>query len=473
MAVPGLPTADSLLSSIAALRRTLAMEEAAFRATLFTTTSADGNVQATVNGMVEVQSVAIQPNVWPPAPPATARVFEPALADACRKALANANADTKPKASLEASADVLTGIPNATQPPPAAPNFASAEADFTALLRAQDPIIAARTFQGVVGMVTAVVNGALALVSLTLEDTLPPARDVLEVNVVLALNLALEKAKHLFEDGAKKQVGAVDSSAVTPQAACLWAQNSLELADRAQLERQDGRFAPAVSSGAAETNIGVEAQVGDLWSRGPVVLRERAHVNGSLRAKGAISRQNDTLVTGTITENGFLLQIPKLSFSVTFPSTNQGTVTVAPDQTRTLTPGAFGDVAVQSRATLFLSTGTYFVNNLTVEPQAKISCTSSAGQVVIQVKNGVTFRGSIIEKNGGRPKLFVGVFGTSPVSLGAPFTGTLVALDARVDFATVGAPGHSGAFYAKDIVVQPDNTIVHFPFSGPPAFVVT
>jgi len=27
---------------------------------------------------------------------------------------------------------------------------------------------------------------------------------------------------------------------------------------------------------------------------------------------------------------------------------------------------------------------------------------------------------------------------------------------------------HTGAFYAKDITVNPDNTITHFPFSGPP-----
>ena len=51
----------------------------------------------------------------------------------------------------------------------------------------------------------------------------------------------------------------------------------------------------------------------------------------------------------------------------------------------------------------------------------------------------------------------------------APFTGTLVAPDAPINLATVGAPGHTGAFYGKDVTVQPDNTIVHFPFSGPPS----
>jgi hypothetical protein len=42
---------------------------------------------------------------------------------------------------------------------------------------------------------------------------------------------------------------------------------------------------------------------------------------------------------------------------------------------------------------------------------------------------------------------------------GASVTGTI----------TLNPPAaHSGAFYAKDITVNPDNTITRFPFSGPP-----
>jgi hypothetical protein len=41
--------------------------------------------------------------------------------------------------------------------------------------------------------------------------------------------------------------------------------------------------------------------------------------------------------------------------------------------------------AVQSRATLFLGAGTYLSSNFAIEPQAKISCTTSTEQVVIHV----------------------------------------------------------------------------------------
>ena len=58
MAVPGLPSADSLLASIAALRRTLTTQEAGFRASVFTANSTDGKVTATA---VEIQLSQTKP----------------------------------------------------------------------------------------------------------------------------------------------------------------------------------------------------------------------------------------------------------------------------------------------------------------------------------------------------------------------------------------------------------------------------
>jgi len=468
MAVPGLPSADSLLASIAALRRTLTTEESTFRSRVFVATSTDGKVKATANGMVEVLSVEIALAAWPPAAQAD---LTPSLRDACSTALTQANNDTKPRTATSAAGYTLTGIPNFNQPPPATPNFQSSDADFTALIRAQEPIIAAKRFQGISGPVTAEVDGGLTITSLVVAEPVLEQRETLEMHVVLALNLALDKAKRLFEEAVKKRIDdGLDPKEVTSSAGCLWAHGSLQLADRVKVKKQDGTYAPVVNAGSTTTNVGVEAQTGDLWSRSAVVLRDRSRVNGNLRTMSTLTRHNQTVVTGTITENGFILRIPRLTLTVTFPPTDQGPVNVAPDQTRTIAPGSFGDVTVGSRATLFLSKGTYFFKSFTVEPQAKISCSSTTGQVVVHVRNGFTFRGSIIEKTGGRPKFFVSVHGSSMVALGAPFTGTLVALNALVDFATVGAPGHTGAFYAKDITVQPDNTIIHFPFLGPPTF---
>lgn len=466
--VTGLPSADSLIPSIATLRRKLAVEEAGFRNTVYPGQSTDKTVNATVNGMVEALTVSIT-SAYPPASSAIP-ALQSSLLDGCGKALAAANAGTKPKASADASGYTLAGIPNLGQADPASPGFTSSDTDLTNLLLAQDPIIAAKQFQGIVGSVSAVVDGTLTLKSITLTSPLPPVHTQLEGQVVLAINLALQKAKHLFEDGIITQVNqGLDSSAVTFSQACLWAQGNLVLADRVKVKNQNGTFAPSVNAGSAQTNCGADAQVGDIWSRAPVELRDRCKATGNVRTRSTLKLDANASVTGTITQNGTLLQIPTLSLSVTFPGTNQGDKNIPPNGTLTLSPGAYANVTVNAGATLFLSTGTYFFNNWDVEPGAKISCSSGSGQIVINVKVGLIYRGSIIEKTGGRPKMFVGVFGTSAVSLEGPFTGTFMALAAPLTLATLTAPAvHTGAFYARDITVNPDNTITYFPFAGPP-----
>jgi len=55
MPVTGLPSADSLVGPIATLRRTLAIEEAGFRNSVFTATSTDTNVTATARTIQAAQ----------------------------------------------------------------------------------------------------------------------------------------------------------------------------------------------------------------------------------------------------------------------------------------------------------------------------------------------------------------------------------------------------------------------------------
>ena len=259
----------------------------------------------------------------------------------------------------------------------------------------------------------------------------------------------------------------LDDPAVSLINLCLFATGNLQIADRVQLKKSDGSSAPIGNAGTVETNIGAGATVGAVSSRAPVVLRSGARVNGALTTGQTVTRQNGTVVTGPIVEHSFIA-LPHLALAVAFPPSHAGAVVVGPGQTRTLTPGAYGALTVQSRATLSLSTGTYYFDSLDVEPQATLSCSSKAGQIVIYVKDNVIFRGTIAEHTAPTPRLFLGVVGTSSVAIEAPFKGTLVAPNAPINLATVGAPGHTGAFFGKDITVQPDNTVSWVPFGGLP-----
>ena len=78
----------------------------------------------------------------------------------------------------------------------------------------------------------------------------------------------------------------------------------------------------------------------------------------------------------------------------------------------------------------------------------------------------------LTERTGTTPKLFMSCFATNPptnpISLEAPFRGTFVAPNASVNFASLAAPGFTGAFFAKDIIVQPNQTITFIAHSGTP-----
>jgi hypothetical protein len=63
-----------------------------------------------------------------------------------------------------------------------------------------------------------------------------------------------------------------------------------------------------------------------------------------------------------------------------------------PDQnnnkTLDLLPGAYADITIN----------TYFFNNWTMQTDTVLSCTSGSGLIIVYVKNGFTFRGTMVEE---------------------------------------------------------------------------
>jgi len=465
MAFDPLPTPASLQNALLIIERQMGVLEAQLRGKTYNGASADQKLKATVNGAIEVVTITIDESLKTDA---NLAALGTNLVPVVNQAITAAHAQSAIDVKNGATAFNLMSLCTPTGSYPNFAGFADAAGALTAEKPAIDARIAARQFQGQAGDVTAVVNGMLSVVSIAIAR-LPDHLPVLDTDVADAINRALSAGKPLIDATVGTIVDTVDTSVIAFPAICVYARGNMQLADRVKVKKPDGTFAPVVNAGTVELNVGVDAQVGDVFSRAPVVLRDRASVTGSVRSMRTVTRHANTVVTGTVVENGFI-QVPNLNLSVTFPGSNQGNKTVPVNGQLTLSPGAYADVQVFSGGTLFLSGGTYHFNNFTVEPQARISCTSQATQVTVYVKLGFIFRGSIIEKNSSaRPKFFLGCFGTSLIPIEAPYTGTLVAPDAPVKLGTVGAPGHTGAFYVKDLTVDPDNTILHFPFSGPPS----
>ncbi len=210
-----LPTADSLLASLAALEREIATQETAWSNNTFTAHSADGNVTIVADGSPSLRTVTIAQSFVDDATPAT--LAETVRAE-CASALAAANADTFPRARAAGSAWQFAGLPSQGGAPPTDDGFDATVSRVLAPIDAIDAALRVRRFHGSSGDVVAVASGALDLVSLAFPAPLPVWSHELEDAVVAAVNEAIEKAKRLFEDTAGTIVDLVTKGGPGPGA---------------------------------------------------------------------------------------------------------------------------------------------------------------------------------------------------------------------------------------------------------------
>jgi DNA-binding protein YbaB len=459
-----LPTPASLRDALRVAEQQLAALDIRLAAARYPVQSSDQRLQVVANGIPLLVSLSIDPMR---ADRDRLTELGAELARLVGQALAAADAQSAIEAASFAQTLALGGLFPASGALPNIAGFAAAVAMMQALRPQVQAFLETPEFQGQAGVAIAVVNGRHDVIRITLRG-LPDDIHLLEGDVVAAVNAALKRARGRLDEGAGQAVGGLPPAVVSFADLALYARGSLQIADRVQLKRPDGTFAALANAGNGEISIGVEAQVGDVWSLGPVVLRDRCRVHGSVRTARTVTRQNATQVSGQVRE-GVPLLLPVLSPAATFPATNQGAVHIEPGQRRMLPPGAYTTAVIKANAEVSLSSGSYFFESLSVEPNSKLIVDADDAPAILYLKQAFLFRGAMISRSGGRPKIVIECFGPALVSVEAPFTGTLVAPNALINLASVGTPGHSGAFFGKDVIVQPGTIIVAIPFVGPPS----
>jgi hypothetical protein len=248
---------------------------------------------------------------------------------------------------------------------------------------------------------------------------------------------------------------------LTPQDVILTATSSLSASSSVTVKTSGGAFGTVANLGSGQTSIGVASHVGstttvgNLVSQGSVFLASNAMVRGSVTTGGTLTKQQGSVVTGTVTNHAVATDASR-QVTVTFP-TNASPVSVPPSGSRTLAPGSYGSVAVNSRATLSLSTGTYLFASLDTEPQSTLILNEAGGPIFIYVQTSLLYKGTE-SQTGGDANVFVGFFGTQPVSLQAPFRGTIVAPSAPLELTTQTA-GFAGAFWGSAVQVDPNTPV--------------
>jgi hypothetical protein len=229
----------------------------------------------------------------------------------------------------------------------------------------------------------------------------------------------------------------------------LYATQGLRIADAVQVKSADGVYAAAVNVGNSSLELGAEGKTGNLISGGTITLRSRSVVNGNAQSAGAITVQAGANVTGSKLPNTPIGTLSKLRYSVQFPAASSG-LSLEPDRTTSLAPGAYTSVVVKSRSVVKLSAGTYYLDQLQMETQAVLDLNTSGGPVIIYVRQSLNFKGNI-RVNGPDSSFFLSYLGTDAISIESAFNGTIVAPNATLRLAPVGSPGHRGSFFAKSI----------------------
>ena len=247
------------------------------------------------------------------------------------------------------------------------------------------------------------------------------------------------------------------------QGARFVAQSGITLADRVRVINTGNSPGTIANNGSPEVNIGADARTGDVWSLPRVVLRDRAQVQGTVRSPAGVVLGSGASVTGQVIRDAELLPLEIRSWFVSPPKTFQNGFTLLPDKTANLAPGAYNTITVHSRSTLTLSSGTYYVKTVAIEPQATLRLNQANGPVFIYVQDSITHRGSITTTTNALPNLLIGYSGTTPFHVEGHLHATVVAPNAQVSLRSTAPAQYSGSFFAKQLDAQPGVVITLYP----------
>jgi len=248
----------------------------------------------------------------------------------------------------------------------------------------------------------------------------------------------------------------VDQTVTTRPA--IYATQSIDLRDRAATRLPDSTLATIMNSGTGSTHVGVTGKTGDIWSRGAVTIDDRATVSGFIRSAAGVQLGNQVSVVGPVVRNTPITFPPTLDTTTTFPA-SRGDVPVGIGGQRTLTPGSYGRVSVQRNGVLALANGQYWIQDLDLEPQSRMTVSQSTSKVLVNVRNSVIMRGDV-SVTPSAVVFLMAYLGTTAAALERPFTGVFAAPNATLTLGATTFQTFTGQFYARSIVLQPDDTVV-------------
>ncbi len=252
----------------------------------------------------------------------------------------------------------------------------------------------------------------------------------------------------------------VPISAVT-----LSGSDKITIDDRSTIGASDGLTVLA-SGGPSRSEFGAGVNAyADIFSHGDVdFLRSQSHVSGNLTTSGTVLRQDNVVVEGTVSEAA-PLRFSSTAWAVQWPEEEGSDISLPPQSPNMdVAPGNYDSVQIFSRATVSLTSGTYYINSLVVEPEAHLRVNTTAGPVIIYVKDTLRLNVGLERIAGPRGQVLFGYLGQQPALFEEAIVGSVVAPNSTIELRrpASGLP-FEGSFFGKAVHVFSDATVNHLP----------
>ena len=219
------------------------------------------------------------------------------------------------------------------------------------------------------------------------------------------------------------------------------------------------------TNGTYGIQYGVDSKTGAAKSSGPVWMRDRASIQGTLtmNSTAQLSVQTQTVITGGLVQ----AVVPYQGFgwgSIDFGTTPQTTVNIEPDRARlSLAPGTYWSYYIKQRSPVRLSAGDYFFNNLSCDG-CTLEVDASAGPVRVYVASSMLWTGSLTMVGGGAQRVMFAYLGKSVFFINGSLNGTFIAPRAEVVIGQA-YKDYTGMYMARKLTVHQDTKIHFLPFT--------
>ena len=147
--------------------------------------------------------------------------------------------------------------------------------------------------------------------------------------------------------------------------------------------------------------VGARATVGDIYSKGQVLLRSNTHVKGGIYLVEPSSVDDIYLQNGSTIEGG-ISQLSEETWNNDYmpPDYDLADYTVQTNYqfiaqsgyTYELTPGYYSFVKAEAGATIKILPGTYYIESIQLDPQSKVQFSAPGQETVMHINGDFTWR---------------------------------------------------------------------------------